>query len=114
MKEEIVSIDDIVVIYYIGTNAADNFATIDKGDPDDLWFHAKDVSSCHVVAKISKGIDKHTLRSIIKKGAALCKQNTSKLKSLNNVEFIYTKVQNVTKTKIPGLVTMTNQKTIVC
>jgi predicted ribosome quality control (RQC) complex YloA/Tae2 family protein len=118
MKKEIVSIDDIEVVYYIGTNALDNFSVIDMGNTNDLWFHAKDVSSCHVVAKIpytevKEGIDKRQLKSIIKNGAFICKQNTSKLKSLNNVEFIYTKVQNVTKTKIPGLVTLTNQKTIV-
>jgi predicted ribosome quality control (RQC) complex YloA/Tae2 family protein len=119
MKEETVYFDDRVVVYYIGTNAADNFSVIDMGNPDDLWFHAKDVSSCHVVAKIpitevKEGIDKQGLKSIIKKGALICKQNTSKLKSLNNVEFIYAKVQNVTKTNIPGLVTTNKQKTIVC
>ncbi len=113
MKEKTVYFDNMVVTYYIGTNALDNFAVIDKGSPDDYWFHAKDVSSCHVVAKITfaeGGIDK---RTIIKRGALICKQNTSKLKSLNNVEFIYTKVKNVTKTEIAGLVTLTNQTIIV-
>jgi len=115
MKEEIVSIDDLVVVYYIGTNALDNFAVIDKGDPDDLWFHAKDVSSCHVVAKIpyTEVIDKRQLKTIIKRGALICKQNTSKLNTLEKTEFIYTKVKNVTKTDKPGLVTVTNQKTII-
>ncbi len=114
MKEEIVSIDDIVVVYYIGTNAVDNFATTDKGAPDDYWFHAKGVSSCHVVAKIVESVDKRTLHTIIKRGALICKQNTSKLKSLEKVEFIYTKVKNVVKMDTPGLVTLTNEKTIVC
>lgn len=114
MKEEFVSIDDKVVVYYIGTNALDNFAVIDKGAPEDLWFHANDVSSCHVVAKINEVLDKRQLKSIIKKGALICKQNTSKLNTNDRVEFIYTRVQNVTKTKIPGLVTLTNQKIIVC
>jgi len=113
MKKEIVSIDDVVVVYYIGTNAVDNFAVIDMGDPHDVWFHAKGISSCHVVAKFPEGFDKQTMRAIIKKGALICKQNTSKLKSLNNVEIIYTKVKNVTKTDKPGLVTVTNQKTII-
>jgi predicted ribosome quality control (RQC) complex YloA/Tae2 family protein len=113
MKEETVYLDNIVVIYYIGTNAADNFATIDNGAPEDYWFHAKDMSSCHVVAQIPEGIDKRELRTIIKRGALICKQNTSKLKAMDNVEFIYTKIKNVTKTDIPGLVTVTNQKTIV-
>jgi predicted ribosome quality control (RQC) complex YloA/Tae2 family protein len=115
MKEETVYFDNIVVIYYIGTNAADNFAAIDMGSPDDYWFHAKGVSSCHVVAKMNEGkaMDKQGLKSMIKKGALLCKQNTSKLKSMNNIEFIYTKVKNVTKTEIPGLVTLSSEKNII-
>ena len=113
MKEETVYFDDRVVIYYIGTNALDNFAVIDMGDPDDYWFHAKDVSSCHVVAKIGEDMDKRTLKSILKRGALICKQNTNKLKSLDKLEFIYTKVKNVVKTETPGLVTVTKQKTIV-
>jgi predicted ribosome quality control (RQC) complex YloA/Tae2 family protein len=115
MKEETVYFDNIVVIYYIGTNALDNFAVIDKGSPDDYWFHAKDVSSCHVVAKMPVSVlDKHVLRSIIKRGALICKQNTSKLKSLEHAEFIYTPVKNVTKLDKPGLVTVSSQKTITC
>ena len=111
--------DDRVVVYYIGTNALDNFAVIDKGAPDDYWFHAKDISSCHVVAKIAEGselglVDKHVLRSIIKRGALICKQNTSKLKSLQDVDFIYTQVKNITKLDKPGLVTVTNEKRITC
>jgi predicted ribosome quality control (RQC) complex YloA/Tae2 family protein len=114
MREEIVYFDNVPVIYYIGTNAADNFLTIDMGAPDDYWFHAKNVSSCHVVVKMPEGYEEGiNLRSVIKRGALICKQNTSKLKSLQDVEFIYTNVKYVTKTKIPGLVTLTNQKTII-
>ena len=115
MKEDTVYFDNIVVVYYIGTNASDNFTVIDMGDPDDYWFHAKDVSSCHVVAKINEGkiIDKRRLKSIIKRGALICKQNTSKLNTMDKVEFIYTKIKNVTKTDKHGLVTVTNEKTII-
>ena len=43
MKQETVYFDNIVddVVYYIGTNASDNFDVIDKGRSDDYWFHAK-------------------------------------------------------------------------
>jgi hypothetical protein len=44
----------------------------------------------------------------------LCKNNTNKLKQLKNVEIIYTKLENVTKTNTPGCVLTQNTKTIVC
>ena len=113
MKEETAQFDDAVVTYYIGTNAADNFAAIDKGAPNDYWFHAKDVSSCHVVANIPDIADKKSLRAIVRRGALLCKQNTSKLKALDRVVFVYTRVKNVVKMDKPGLVTLTNEKIIV-
>ena len=112
MKEETVYFDNIAIVYYIGTNAEDNFAVIDKGGPDDYWFHAKDVSSCHVVVKISDDID---IRTIIKRGALICKQNTNKLRMLDDVEIMYTKVKNVVKTDVPGLVNITGKaKIIIC
>ena len=37
------------ISYLIGQNARDNFAVIDEGNEDDIWFHAKDDSSCHVI-----------------------------------------------------------------
>ena len=104
-------VDDI--IYYIGTSASDNFDVIDMGSPSDYWFHANDSSSCHIVAKIPDGIDKRGLKSIIKHGALLCKQNTNKLAKCDRVEIIYTQLNNVTKTNILGMVEITNRKIIV-
>ena len=112
MKEETVYFDNIAIVYYIGTNAEDNFAVIDKGGPDDFWFHAKDVSSCHVVANLPDGIDK---KRFVKCGALLCKQNTNKLKNFDKVEIIYTTLNNVVKTDIPGLVNINGStKIIIC
>ncbi len=109
MKQEIV--DD--VIYYIGTSASDNFAVIDMGGPSDYWFHANNVSSCHVVAKIPDDIDKRTLKTILKRGALLCKQNTNKLAKNGNIEIVYCQVKNVTKTDVQGLVDFSYGKVIV-
>lgn len=114
MKEITVYFDNIVddVVYYIGTSAQDNFDVIDKGRPDDIWFHAKDVSSCHVVAQVPDFIEKQGLRTIIKRGARLCKEHTAKLKNHDNTEIIYTRVKNVTKTETIGCVTTKHTKTI--
>jgi predicted ribosome quality control (RQC) complex YloA/Tae2 family protein len=102
------------IVFYIGKNQNENFAVIDMGSDDDLWFHAKDESSCHVVCEIPDDIDKKELRYIIKTGALLCKNNTNKLKSITNVEFVYTQIKNITKTKTPGCVLTQNTKTVVC
>ncbi len=102
------------VVFYIGKTQCENFEVINKGMSDDLWFHANQISSCHVVCKMPDGIDKKDLRYIIKASAVLCKNNTNKLKSLKNVEIIYTQIKNITKTNIDGCVLTTNTKTIIC
>ena len=116
MKTEIVFIQGLKkeVTFYIGKNQSENFEVIDKGSPDDLWFHAKDVSSCHVVCELPDNLNKKEISYIIKTGALLCKSNTNKLKGLSNVEIIYTKIENITKTKVLGCVITENTKKIVC
>jgi predicted ribosome quality control (RQC) complex YloA/Tae2 family protein len=102
------------VTFYIGKNQSENFEVIDKGENDDLWFHAADVSSCHVVCNVPSNIDKKGLRYIITTGALLCKNNTNKLKSMKNVNIIYTEIINVIKTDVPGCVVTKDAKTISC
>ena len=120
MKTEIVFIPQLQkeITYYIGTNQSENFATIDLGEDNDIWFHSKNESSCHVVANICKDIPqpilKKNMRYILKQGALLCKQNTNKLKSQKNVEIIYTHIKNITKTDIPGRVITKDIKTVLC
>ena len=104
------------ITFYIGENAQDNFDIIDKCDENDLWFHSKDQSSCHVVAIISdniKQIKKQKMHSIIHYGALLCKQNTNKLVKQSNVEIIYTKIKNIQKTNVVGCVNATNLKEMI-
>ena len=116
MKTENIFIPKLkdTVTFYIGKNAKDNFDVIDMGSEDDIWFHANNESSSHVVAIIPDEIDKKELKSIVKIGAQLCKQNTSKLTSLKNVEIIYTQLKHVKKTSVIGCVLTTNTKTIIC
>lgn len=114
MKTEIVVFEHIEsdVVYYIGTNATDNHCVIDKGTPDDLWFHIANTPSCHVVVKLPNECDKKVLRSIIKKGSLLCKQNTKRVANLNNVEIMYAPIKNITKTHIAGEVIVSKYKSI--
>ena len=102
------------ITYYIGKKQKENFDVIDKGNINDLWFHATNISSCHVVCNVPEKISRKELQYIVKKGALLCKDNTNKLKNIKNVEITYTYVKNITKTDIPGCVITQNTKTIIC
>ena len=102
------------VIFYIGKNQNDNFKVIDNGSNDDLWFHAAELSSCHVVCNVPTDIDKKELRYIITTGALLCKNNTNKLKSMKSVNIIYTKISNIVKTDVPGCVVTKDTKVVTC
>ena len=115
MKTEIIIIQPLKreITFYIGKSKEDNFAVIDAGNENDLWFHASHDSSCHIVCEVPDNIDRSDMRYIIKMGAVLCKNNTNKLKSQKNVEIIYTQIKNVTKTAIAGCVQTTNTKTII-
>ena len=117
MKLEEIYFDSLErnITFYIGKSAKDNFQVIDKGDPDDLWFHAKKESSCHVVALIAsiKNLEQNEVKEIIEKGARLCKENTFKLSSLHNVTIMYTFLKNIKKTKTLGTVIVEKEKSIV-
>ena len=114
MKNIVLQGKSIEVQFIIGTCAQDNFDAIDISDPDDIWFHVRDGSSCHVIAKIpiAGKLDKKMMRHIIKQGALLCKQE-SKYKSVKNLAIIYTKLHNVQKTDIVGSVIADHVSTIL-
>ena len=115
MKTEILFLQGLnrEITFYIGQNSNENFDVIDKGKDDDLWFHANNISSCHVVAIIPKDITKNDKKYIIKAGALLCKNNTNKLKNFKNVEIIYTEIKNIKKTNVPGCVNISSSKRII-
>jgi predicted ribosome quality control (RQC) complex YloA/Tae2 family protein len=119
------------VVYKIGSSAKNNFELIDAADKNDLWFHLKDVSSCHVIACLKNiqyttrdeevpnfydidfdTLDKKEKQQIVTQGALLCKQ-FSKLKSAKKVDVIYTKIEDVYKTDIIGSVLTYKSKVIV-
>ena len=103
-KEEYIAQLKTNVTFYIGTNAADNFAAIEAGSPEDIWFHADDASSCHVVAVMPEDIDRKEKMWIIKRGALLVKQHTKKFASIKNLPVICTEIQNIEMTNTAGKV----------
>ena len=120
MKTVVIQGSPKEVTFIVGTCAQDNFDIIDISEPDDIWFHVRDGSSCHVIARIcgdnatmqcGEKLDKKTIHKIIKQGALLCKQE-SRYKSTKNLAIIYTKLRNVQKTKIVGSVIADTVSTI--
>ena len=101
------------ITFHIGQNKNENFDIIDKGEPDDLWFHSNDMSSCHVIANVPDNLSNKQKKYVIKAGALLCKKYTNKLKNLNNVEIIYTKIKNIEKTECLGCVKVKNENKII-
>jgi len=108
-----------VITYYVGRNKEDNFHIIDLASPNDIWIHAYQISSAHVIISLPPNdeneisFSKKQMRSMIKKGADLCKQYTNKIRDKKKVEFIYTKVKNVVKTEKIGEVKISNEKKII-
>jgi predicted ribosome quality control (RQC) complex YloA/Tae2 family protein len=63
MRTQIVFIKNInrEITFHIGKNQYENFDVIDQGNPSDIWFHAKNRPSCHVVCQVPQGIQKKEL-----------------------------------------------------
>ena len=102
------------ITYKKGRNAQDNFDLIDASKDNDIWFHIYGDSSAHVVASINDltiSLDKKQLRDIIKQGAVICKEQSS-CKSDKNVNIVYTRIKDVTKTTPIGSVSIYNGKII--
>ena len=103
---------DMEIDFLIGQNAQDNFDMIDSSNKYDLWFHINNLSSCHVIAKLPYALNRNKLNTIIKTGAVLCKQNTSKIIQTKKIDIIYTQIKNIKKTLIIGQVTIGNSHII--
>jgi hypothetical protein len=101
--------------FIVGQNAKDNFDIIDDADQNDYWFHVYNESSCHVICDLSTQtitLDKKELRYVLKQGAIICKENFSKHKSNRDLTIVYTQIKNVVKTKVVGMVSLSESKTI--
>ena len=113
MKTITLDIQSTPVTFYIGRSQQENHAVLDDKKPTDLWFHLADTSSCHVVAVLPDDCDRKLRGAILRRGAALCKQHTTKVASQRNVPITYTTVANVAKDTVPGRVLLHDSHTIV-
>ena len=102
------------IVYYIGRSQSENFAAIDLGAPEDIWFHVAGESSCHVVAASpdDRKLNEKQMLTVVKRGALLCKQHTNKVAKLKDVEISYARVKHVQKTDVPGKVIVGHSKSV--
>jgi len=96
----------IPISYTIGKNEIENTEIVNNANPNDIWFHVHNKSSCHVIAAIPDGIlkNKKIKNKIINQGAVLCKQNS--YPSQQRLPIMFTPIKYVKTTDIVGQVTI--------
>ena len=108
MKLETFEYDGIVYNIKIGRSAAENTELVKNANKSDIWFHLSDSPSCHVVLTCETKLNQIN-RQVISHCAYLCKMHS---KTSHNCKVIYTQIENVQATRIPGQVITTCCKTI--
>ena len=86
--------DNYIYTINVGRNVKENWDIIDMSKQNDIWFHADNEPSSHVVLLV--GDIKKPHRKVIKYCAFLCK-SYSKVKNMNKVSIIYTQIKNIVK-----------------
>uniref|UniRef100_A0A6C0E726 NFACT RNA-binding domain-containing protein n=1 Tax=viral metagenome TaxID=1070528 RepID=A0A6C0E726_9ZZZZ len=95
----------------IGKDKASNWKLIDDAKETDIWFHASNFPSAHIILKTDEVSIRKIPRQVITRCACICKSKSSK-KSDKKCEIIYTTMNNVSKTTIVGQVVPCNTKSI--
>lgn len=108
MKQEMLTLGSKEYIILIGQNSHENTELVDTSDQKNIWFHVVNAPSCHVVLKTECKIRDVPLQ-VIKWCASACKKH-SKSKCVQNCEIVYTQIENVQTTKIPGQVNTPMEK----
>ena len=111
MKIETFSNEECEWTIIIGKNKEENWQIIDESDPTDIWFHVRDIPSCHVILKTRSSLSSIS-RDVLKYSALLCKIN-SKAKTEKKAIIMYTPIEYVAKTKHVGEVNVSTFKTLV-
>ena len=96
-----------VLEYKIGKYAADNTKLIQNSSPQDIWFHMEKSASAHVVISTTFTLNKKQLNTVIRWGGILCKKYSHVTKPAC---IMYTKIENVNITNIPGTVNVGKKK----
>ena len=90
--------------FVVGRSQADNARLVAGADPNDWWVHVDDYPSAHgIVAASENG---RFPRKAVKACCLQIKKGSGKLKSIDRLAFVVTKVKHIAPTKVPGQVTV--------
>ena len=97
------------ITYRLGRSASENFRLLDDADPDDWWFHLEGHPSGHLIVESTE-----ITPAMAALAATLVREHSNLKDSVKKVKVIYTRVRNVTKTKVPGRVLIRGTPLSVC
>lgn len=92
--------------YTIGKNAEHNTELCDTAAPDDIWFHAGNTSSAHLILRNPEAL---SLKQLVQAGtiyrmAVALRQHHQKFKGLDPIPITYCQCRYIKTTRIPGAV----------
>lgn len=88
----------VLMIYWIGENAQDNWDIIDRADDNDIWFHLADYPSAHVILRTENITINKISKRTFTQCALQCKRNSKILQqNKSKARVIYTQIKNITK-----------------
>jgi predicted ribosome quality control (RQC) complex YloA/Tae2 family protein len=108
MKLETFEYSGTIYNIKIGRSATENTELVKNANKSDIWFHLSDYPSCHVILECIINLNQ-VPRQVISRCAYLCKMHS---KTTHKIKVIYTQIENVQTTRIPGQVVTTNCKTL--
>ncbi|CAF0831666.1 unnamed protein product [Brachionus calyciflorus] len=84
---------------YMGEDKYENEELLKYAWPEDIWFHVSKLSSAHVYLRLAKGQTIEDIPSaVLEDCVQLVKANSIEGNKINNVEIVYTPVNNLKKT----------------
>lgn len=89
-------------ICFIGRNAKGNDQILRSASQKDLWFHLDNISSPHLILKMSEKI--FPSKEILLECAIILKSYKNSISEFQKVNVIYTLVSNIKLTKVLGQV----------
>jgi len=108
------------IIFYIGSNAKENWELLDKSkqiNDNFIWFHLNSFSSPYVIMyktidELNNIFNKSEIDDIYRFAANLCKQH-SKYKFLNNLKIVYSPLKKLSKGDNIGEVIIRGKRNII-
>ena len=89
--------------FLIGRTQGENARLVAEAGPNDWWVHANDYPSAHGIVANENG---RFPRKAVKACCLQIKKGSAKLKSIDRLAFVVTKVKHIAPTNVPGQVTV--------